>query len=495
MERIKRFTEIYESELQIIREGHAFISATKKAKDEGLEEFEFNGKKYPITIKDKNVSEGSRHPSTDPYAFYDSYETMEKELKQLKKISNPKQHILDKIEFLENGLKNKVLDEAVSPKVGDNFVHPVYHDITGKVLAGPDTFANIEKAGYDLPDINDLESASIVSDVLNKKVWYGVATSTNTKLGIHSDDIIKESLNEQKKIACIECDEVNTREAWKKNNGFCPSCEKSSQGVAESLVAEAASKSNVKRKYTESHPSIEIQNYAPIREKVLNFLKENGTVTRTQLKEFINGMNEEIASKTSMKWVNKNSRFIKEFASKGEVFYKLTPLGKRVVEKMMVKESEELLFEELNEGQFSWFTQDSHQQIGSERPNRIDTYMFDDKGNHWEEKKYEGYGIFGGKDYYDLLAEMNGYTKEDVKDIKGGFRELRQIGINLAFKEAGYKTRHPKGKTLFPALVTNKNFNWKSHDFTKQAENDPNQSWYQEEEDEDDNFYENNDWN
>jgi len=115
--------------------------------------------------------------------------------------------------------------------------------------------------------------------------------------------------------------------------------------------------------------------------------------------------------------------------------------------------------------------------------------MFDDKGNRWEEKKYDGYGVFGGKDFYDLVAEMNGYTEEDVKTIKGGYKELRQIGINLAFNEGGYKTRHPKGKTLFPALVTNKNYNWKSHDFSKEPENDPNQSWYQEP-DEDD-----NDWN
>ena len=35
------------------------------------------------------------------------------------------------------------------------------------------------------------------------------------------------------KIACVNCDEVSTKAAWKKNGGFCPKCEKSSQGVAE----------------------------------------------------------------------------------------------------------------------------------------------------------------------------------------------------------------------------------------------------------------------
>lgn len=36
------------------------------------------------------------------------------------------------------------------------------------------------------------------------------------------------------KIACLKCDEVSTAKAWEKNNGFCPKCKTSSQGVAES---------------------------------------------------------------------------------------------------------------------------------------------------------------------------------------------------------------------------------------------------------------------
>lgn len=36
------------------------------------------------------------------------------------------------------------------------------------------------------------------------------------------------------KIACVKCDEVSTAAAWEKNNGFCPKCKTSSQGVAES---------------------------------------------------------------------------------------------------------------------------------------------------------------------------------------------------------------------------------------------------------------------
>lgn len=141
----------------------------------------------------------------------------------------------------------------------------------------------------------------------------------------------------------------------------------------------------------------------------------------------------------------------------------------------------QLLHEQMiAEGQFSWMTQDTGDQIGSEPQNIIDVYMYDNQGNSWKERDYEGYGKFGGMDYYDLVATMNGYTEEDVKTMKGSFKELRQLGIDLAFGKI--KTKDKKRKTLFPALVTDPRFNWKRHDFTQEAESDPNQSWYQEEE-------------
>jgi len=136
------------------------------------------------------------------------------------------------------------------------------------------------------------------------------------------------------------------------------------------------------------------------------------------------------------------------------------------------------------EGQFSWLTSDTNTQIGSERQNMITVFMYDNMGNKWTEKDYEGYGSFGGMDYYDLVATMNGYTEEDVKTMKGSFKELRQLGIDLAFGKI--KTKDKKKKTLFPALVEDPRFNWKRHDFTQEAESDPNQSWYQEEESDDD---------
>ena len=130
----------------------------------------------------------------------------------------------------------------------------------------------------------------------------------------------------------------------------------------------------------------------------------------------------------------------------------------------IVKEEKESL---VTEGQYSWMTHDSNTQIGSEKENTINVTMFDDKGNKWEEKRYDGYGEFGGMDYYELLAQMNGIENADRGD-----------GIDIKFGK-----KKVKGKVLFPALVEDpRRFNFKKHDFTKEAESDPNQSWYQEEE-------------
>ena len=79
-------------------------------------------------------------------------------------------------------------------------------------------------------------------------------------------------------------------------------------------------------------------------------------------------------------------------------------------------------------GFFSWITQDTKESIPSKysERNTIPVTMTDDKGNKWHEAYYEGYGVFGGKDFYELLAEMNGKTTRDE-------------GIDIAFSDEPHK--------------------------------------------------------
>lgn len=66
-------------------------------------------------------------------------------------------------------------------------------------------------------------------------------------------------------------------------------------------------------------------------------------------------------------------------------------------------------------GFFSWMTQDTGKSISNRFTSRgtFPVVMVDNNNNQWVEEDYEGYGVFGGKDYYELLAEMNGLTTRD----------------------------------------------------------------------------------
>ena len=102
-------------------------------------------------------------------------------------------------------------------------------------------------------------------------------------------------------------------------------------------------------------------------------------------------------------------------------------------------------------GFFSWKTMDTDTSIPNQYSNRrtFRVQMMDNKGNVWTEDNYDGYGRFGGKDFYELLAEMNGFTSDKTGDEYTD--EARGFGINLAFKD------NPNGigtkGVLYPNLI------------------------------------------
>lgn len=99
-------------------------------------------------------------------------------------------------------------------------------------------------------------------------------------------------------------------------------------------------------------------------------------------------------------------------------------------------------------GCFSWFTQDnSHTRIVIGKVKKP-IYMIGEvdgvRVTYTEENHYDGYGHFGGKDYYEFMAEMNGKT---LADFNGDRDKLRSAGIDMAFDGdpygASFKWEHP----------------------------------------------------
>lgn len=80
-------------------------------------------------------------------------------------------------------------------------------------------------------------------------------------------------------------------------------------------------------------------------------------------------------------------------------------------------------------GQFSWITQDTNRSISNLDGSQFRVIMTDDKGNRWVEDNYEGYGEFGGKDYFVLMSEMNGF--------RGEHEAMRSYGIDLSCSGRG----------------------------------------------------------
>jgi len=113
-------------------------------------------------------------------------------------------------------------------------------------------------------------------------------------------------------------------------------------------------------------------------------------------------------------------------------------------------------------GFFSWKTQDTNRSISndSSKLGTFKVFMLDYKGNKWIENSYEGYGYFGGKDFYELLAEMNGVVERDKVQLQGQeYTEYMRIkGIDLVFE--GNSSGDNTPGVIYPNLVESENLLW-----------------------------------
>lgn len=96
-----------------------------------------------------------------------------------------------------------------------------------------------------------------------------------------------------------------------------------------------------KRKYGK-YDSIHLGNNAPIRTSILGFINEKGICTKKELIEYIKVKNEASEDKkgnTSIDWIKKNERFfIKSQNENGETTFKLSYLGKKVIDRSILTE-------------------------------------------------------------------------------------------------------------------------------------------------------------
>ena len=92
-------------------------------------------------------------------------------------------------------------------------------------------------------------------------------------------------------------------------------------------------------------------------------------------------------------------------------------------------------------GFFSWHTCDTDRSIANNASDRetFEVHMITPDGRVFTERDYDGYGEFGGKDFYELLAELNGLGSD------------RSAGIDLCFK--GNPNGDNTPGVIYPKLV------------------------------------------
>lgn len=171
--------------------------------------------RYPDTAISyiKNNGNGWEHIYDKSYGFKGPVDKAD--LKHAKKIA--KEKIPSRM--LENTV-NEISDETLKSYHQKAIKHGVEVGM-GKTVTDKDGNTRYEKP-------------SAEQEKLSNKRITGAAKAMN-KVFARKKSANNEVKEAVAKIACTGCDEVSTAKAWQKNNGFCPKCKTSNQGVAESL--------------------------------------------------------------------------------------------------------------------------------------------------------------------------------------------------------------------------------------------------------------------
>jgi len=116
-------------------------------------------------------------------------------------------------------------------------------------------------------------------------------------------------------------------------------------------------------------------------------------------------------------------------------------------------------------GQFSWLDCETGEQVLDDVSR--DVYVLVPKefgGGHIKEECYDGYGRFGGRDVYALVAQWN-KPEECIGDDEAD----RYVGIDIAcYDEQNARLRYPIKITHDPDAV---------YENCNPSKSDPNQGW------------------
>jgi len=107
----------------------------------------------------------------------------------------------------------------------------------------------------------------------------------------------------------------------------------------------------------------------------------------------------------------------------------------------------------------SWIAMDTARSCMTTKSNQHHTYfLWDNKGNCWCEPNYNGDGVFGGKNFFELCYEMN------IKPTKKDDEHSIEIGYNLYFdiKDSLSDVSNSKHEPIFPNITESSQWQWQN---------------------------------
>lgn len=143
-------------------------------------------------------------------------------------------------------------------------------------------------------------------------------------------------------------------------------------------------------------------------------------------------------------------------------------------------------------GMFSFMTQDTERPVYVHGPKQTITMVYKDREGNVKvakESDYEGYGVFGGVDFYDAFMWMNWDFFIEHYGREPNPVKLRDDGITLYY-DAQRRTFDPKfANVVYPQLFEREIRFPESADFSERIKDDPDQGWFpSSDEDEDEDF-------
>lgn len=247
----------------------AFVAKAAAAKKAGKDEFELGNKKFPVTIKKATADKIMEKKTYGPGHIGAIQKMIDKEREAKKaKDAMKKEYTSESIDSLYESNAHVAISSLISA-INKNRNKPEFEKAAdqfekwGQRYRG--SYRNLLNvpgmAGSFFSDLVDILDIRVDLDEEPQPKWkvqignrhYTVTGRSTMEADRKAKILAKkdgnigvggkiERLKEEveldeavAKIACLNCDEVSTAAAWKKNRGFCPKCKVSNQGVAEEV--------------------------------------------------------------------------------------------------------------------------------------------------------------------------------------------------------------------------------------------------------------------